>query len=114
MATVSLAFYGGGVTARLEAGGWGAHFRVAAPRNHPAAALRLEVLWQPRDDAGWPDGAARIMHEDVATVYPGVDGRPGRALFVLPIRLAPAFLAECHYRLRAVESSAQFPARQAA
>ena len=114
MATVSQTYYGGGFTARLDAGAWGAYFRVAVPRTIRAAALRLEVLWQPRHAGGWPDGAARLLCDEVGAVFPGANDRPDRALFVLPTRLSPEFLAECHFRVRAVELSAPPSARKAA
>lgn len=75
---------------------------VAIPVKGAASRqIKLEILFQPCNSRGWPEGAPRQLLATHITVQPDTEGITARGGITLPFRLTPAILKASHLRLTA-------------
>ena len=91
-----------GIQALLACSGNRCGMDVAVEDESPNPAARLEVILQPRDEAGLAQGLARRLL-DTTVPLRTIDGGPRQIGHIdLPFRLRPQLLRACHFRITPV------------
>jgi hypothetical protein len=95
----SQAFHRDGLLAWINCTPAGCGIEVAQPDGSPCSRYRLELLLQPTDERGWPQGRVRCLYE--AEVPLSEDRWSGfaRGFHRLPFRFPEDLLNRCHIRL---------------
>lgn len=80
--------------------GAGCTVDVAQPVEDCCPAYHLELLLQPTDPHGWPQGSVRLLYEADITMSGDCWSTWSRGFHRLPFRLSPELLRRCHIRLK--------------
>ena len=72
---------------------------LVQPNERNCDGYHLELLLQPTDEHGWPQGQVRLLYEAEISVRPDPWSQWTRGFHRLPFRLTEEQLRRCHIRL---------------
>lgn len=92
-------FYRGSLRAFLTCTEAGCVLEISEPQPGQYSCYHLEILHQPIDANGWPQGGPRCVYEADVQMIADHWSDYARGLHRLPFRLHEDLLGRCHFRL---------------